>query len=161
MLHTQVAWQDKKLGESKFGESLRDLGFDPLGLQDEFFVLDNQALAEFWNLNFGNDGSRRRIPDGWWGYCCPHIKVDIEWDNYTDSMQVVYVTKALGDRFDFPPEEPLCFFGGIEVIATTWRCFCECWNAFYDLNDEGICCLTRKNEGLRFSPLNSILHFGE
>lgn len=159
MLEYRNNWLFTPLNESKFGESLRELGFDVGSLHTSFFVLDRESLAAFWTLSFGNDGRKRRIPDDWWGFKCHSRNLDIEWHDYCDVVQANRVKLALENSIAFASDDPVCFFRGIEVIATRWKPFLEHWNAFYDLNDEGICCAATKAEGLCFSPLNSIACF--
>jgi hypothetical protein len=103
-------------------------------------------------INFGNGGRRRRIPDDFWMFTSPSRRSMCNWLRDLASGTATAVGGCLEASVLWLPETQMLFFGGVEVIDTSWQFFTTNWNSFVEFNDEGMLCCKHVNEGLIISP---------
>jgi hypothetical protein len=145
----------KAIESSFFGKILLENGVSTSFAGENFKILDDLSLKDFWLANFGNDGKKRRIPDGFWMFN-PDEKVPIcTWMDRTKKIDQDEVRKCLLSKCNWPTDRLMIFFGGVEVVITQWQHYATNWNSFVEFNDEGLLCCSSDSEGLIISPHGS------
>jgi hypothetical protein len=134
-----------------FGRLLSENGRNNTSERD-YRVFTSESLIAFWSLNFGNIGTKRKIPDSYWMFQTINRTELCPWRHSLASAKFGDVSTCLSKSVGWIYDRPMMFFGGIEVIETTWGFFVENWNTFVEFNDEGILCSVSSNEGILISP---------
>jgi len=140
------------LEDSVFGKLLIENGWKKHLAPEPPRVYTASSLVSFWVMNFGNDGRKRRIPDDFWMFQSTKRRSICGWHRDLANQNFAAVGGCLAASVSWPPETQILFFGGVEVIDTTWQFFTTHWNSFVECNDEGILCCKHANEGAMVSP---------
>lgn len=138
--------------QSQFGQILLENEMPTDVINSSFQVLDERSLQDFWELNFHNDGRKRRIPDDFWMFTSEHCEPICSWIEGLRSNEFVSVSTCLSMKCDRPDETQMCFFGGIEVVLFEWQYFVKYWNSFVEFNDEGLIAELKRQSGLLINP---------
>jgi len=138
--------------KSVFGSILLENGLSADLIATSVKVLDELTLKKFWNLNFGNDGKKRRIPEDFWMFRCKRRSERCYWIEELKLGGFGRVADCLRTQFNRSEDTEMCFFGGIEIVLVRWKYFTKYWNSFVEFNDEGLLVEISQQSGVIVSP---------